>query len=95
MGKENITIDEIRNEVTEEIEAEEQEQNNSCGFKQAAGIAAITTVMIGAGVGLYKLGKVVVEKGKQAYAEHKRKGLLEDFDDDDDEVEEVVEKKNK
>ena len=96
MGEENTTVEEIRNEVTEEIEAEEQDQTSSCGFKQMAGVAAITTVMLGAGYGLFKLGKIAVGKAKTAYAEHKRKEeLLEDFDDDDEDFEVDEEKPKK
>lgn len=84
-NEENTTVEEIREDVINEIENEENEQSSNCGFKQAAGVAAITTLMLGAGYGLYRLGKVVVSKGKQAYENHKMGKAMEEFDDDDDE----------
>ena len=97
MGEENnvTTVEEIREDVINEIENEENEQSSNCGFKQAAGVAAITTLMLGAGYGLYRLGKVVVSKGKQAYENHKMGKALDEFDDDDEDFDpdEKTEKK--
>lgn len=95
MGNENIeTVEEIRENVINEVENEEQEETSG-GFKQAVGIAGLTTLMLGAGYGLYRLGKVVAGNAKEAYMKHKEKKALEDFDDDDEDFIDEEESKKK
>lgn len=87
------TVEEIREEATQLVETEEAESSNG-GFKQAVGVAGLAAVMIGAGYGLYRLGKVAVHKAKNAYENHKEKIAAQDeLDDFDDEVVEVEKKK--
>ena len=89
MGDENnVTVNDIVAEETNIVETED-ERDSGGSFKQAAGIAAITTVMIGAGYGLYRLGKVVVGKAKDAYEHHQAEKYIDSFDDEE-EIEETV-----
>lgn len=90
MGEENnvvnneATVADVIAEETRVVETEEQ--NSSCGFKQVAGIAAVTTVVIGAGYGLYRLGKVVAGKAKDTYRDYKAKKFIKDLEDDDEDA---------
>lgn len=88
MGEENkVTVNEettVADIVSEETAIVETEENSSSrGFKEVAGIAAVTTVMLGAGYGLYKLGRVVVGKAKEAYIDHKAKKYIDSLEDDE------------
>lgn len=96
MGDENYnemeTVEEIREEATQIVEDEEQQESSSGGFKQAVGIAGLTTLMLGAGYGLYRLGKVVAGNAKEAYRKHQEKKALEMIGDDEDDEDPFDEK---
>lgn len=94
MGEENKKVETVADIVSEEtaiVETEESSNSSSCGLKEAVGVAGIATVMIGAGYGLYRLGKAAFGKAKDAYEEHKAKKYIDSLEDDDVEFDTVEE----
>lgn len=86
MNEENTNVTDVQAEATYEIEQEER-QNQSGGAGKAVALgAAVTACVIGAGYGLFRLGKKVVAKINEQQAE---KDLLtdEELDELEDEVE--------
>lgn len=92
MGEET-TVKDVQDQIRNDVEMEEnQDQQGNTAKAMALGAAALAA-MAGAGYGLYRLGKVAVQKFKEHKAEQELLLDLDDFDDefDLDEPEEKAE----
>lgn len=79
---EETTVADIVSEQTQIVETEES-NDSGCSLKQAIGVAGIATAMIGAGYGLYRLGKAAFGMAKGAYEDYKAKKYIDSLEDDE------------